>query len=70
MREGDLVEITIINTLTTDHNFTIENINRVGNEDLTVSVNIAAETTQVLLPPETAASSEYSCLPSCPYGSG
>ncbi|MFV1984934.1 MAG: hypothetical protein ACC657_15410, partial [Thiohalomonadales bacterium] len=38
IREGDAVEITIINTLTSDHNFTIDKI---------VNINIAAGATEI-----------------------
>ncbi|MFV1982753.1 MAG: multicopper oxidase domain-containing protein [Thiohalomonadales bacterium] len=48
LREGNNVEITIINKLTTAHNFTIENVNRVGNEDLTVSVDLAPGATETV----------------------
>jgi len=54
IREGDTVEITVINTLETPHNFTIENIDRVGNSDVTVSIDIpgkvrgGADTSQMI----------------------
>jgi len=48
IREGDSVEITIINKFTTKHNFTIDNINRAGNKNITVSIDIAPESTEVV----------------------
>ncbi len=48
IRENDSVEITVINTLTTTHNFTIENINKVGNKNETVSVDIKPNTGEIV----------------------